>query len=449
MWRGGLRYGRPLATGQPCKWQYQQALPQGCLVSVAWKSSESEAPRPKRTPTKKAPDAAASKKKTTGVSLPMGFPQGDDLRHWLMTADVFTTETPSRQAPTKKQDVTDRKPGSRAARDPFAEKLEQLQKAKDEERTILVINSASPNLLESDFYRLANQGRHVDGWAVGISKVTQARHPITMENQGQYFLFFETRAAATAYAEKLRTRAYEARRTLLPDDEWGRIFSSWRNPIAEPTRDHPTLSSSSSSSSFPPSWSSSSSSSSSLPADDSAPPPPQAGEFTILTPTFPLYYTLHSANEARALLAEGGGSSSASPSLRRHLSNWARQTDANRVVFRTEDRLTKVTEDWLRGLVERDGRERNLAWRLAGGPMAIRPIRASVGRAGRDVSVETEEDGEDEDEGDEGTERALGFSAFEMSFVDAAEARRFVRAWHRRVLQVGEHAFGVDVSGMW
>src|SRR4051812_22389934 len=124
MWRGGLRYGRPLATGQPCKLQCQQGLPRGCLVSVAWNSSESELPRPKRKPIKKIPDGTTSKKRT-GVSLPMGFPQGDDLRHWLMTADVFTAETPTQEAQTR-QHVTDRKPASRA-HDPYAEKLEQLQ----------------------------------------------------------------------------------------------------------------------------------------------------------------------------------------------------------------------------------------------------------------------------------------------------------------------------------
>lgn len=90
----------------------------------------------------------------------MGFPQGDDLKHWLTTADVFATaDTPGGPPPVD----------GRGA-DPYSEKLRQIRQSKDEERTILVLNSASPNLLESDFYRLANQGRHVDGWAVGISK---------------------------------------------------------------------------------------------------------------------------------------------------------------------------------------------------------------------------------------------------------------------------------------
>jgi hypothetical protein len=36
--------------------------------------------------------------------------------------------------------------------------------------TVLVLSNASRSLLESDFYRLAPQGQHVDGWAGAITK---------------------------------------------------------------------------------------------------------------------------------------------------------------------------------------------------------------------------------------------------------------------------------------
>ncbi len=35
---------------------------------------------------------------------------------------------------------------------------------------MLVVKGASKSLLESDFYRLAPQGQHLDGWAGGIHK---------------------------------------------------------------------------------------------------------------------------------------------------------------------------------------------------------------------------------------------------------------------------------------
>jgi hypothetical protein len=36
--------------------------------------------------------------------------------------------------------------------------------------TVLVLNGASKSLVESDFYRLARQGQHLDGWASSILK---------------------------------------------------------------------------------------------------------------------------------------------------------------------------------------------------------------------------------------------------------------------------------------
>jgi hypothetical protein len=34
--------------------------------------------------------------------------------------------------------------------------------------TLLVLSGASKSLLESDFYRLARQGKHLDNWAIGL-----------------------------------------------------------------------------------------------------------------------------------------------------------------------------------------------------------------------------------------------------------------------------------------
>ncbi|KAL2175735.1 uncharacterized protein P884DRAFT_227867 [Thermothelomyces heterothallicus CBS 202.75] len=76
------------------------------------------------------------------------------------------------------------------------------------EKTVLVLCSLSRSLAESDFYRWAPQGRHVAGWAGGISKVVQAVSATTREPRGQYFLFFDTRSAAEACAAQL-DRVYD------------------------------------------------------------------------------------------------------------------------------------------------------------------------------------------------------------------------------------------------
>lgn len=54
----------------------------------------------------------------------------------------------------------------------FENAVEEEKKSKDPDAgaTVLVLNNASRSLVESDFYRLAPQGKHVEGWAGGITK---------------------------------------------------------------------------------------------------------------------------------------------------------------------------------------------------------------------------------------------------------------------------------------
>ncbi|KAL2200476.1 hypothetical protein P885DRAFT_66158 [Corynascus similis CBS 632.67] len=91
------------------------------------------------------------------------------------------------------------------------------------DKTVLILSSMSRSLVESDFYRWAPQGRHVAGWAGGISKVVQAITTTTREPRGQYFLFFDTRSAAEACEVQLN-RVYEL--TRAADNtvcDWNRI----------------------------------------------------------------------------------------------------------------------------------------------------------------------------------------------------------------------------------
>ena len=61
--------------------------------------------------------------------------------------------------------------------DPDARDLRTLVRLADINLTVLVLNAASASLLESDFFRLSPQGRHVDGWARGIVKGTSLFSP--------------------------------------------------------------------------------------------------------------------------------------------------------------------------------------------------------------------------------------------------------------------------------
>ena len=45
--------------------------------------------------------------------------------------------------------------------------------------SVLVLSTASKSLLESDFYRLGRQAKHLDGWASGIVKGTKLKPPFS------------------------------------------------------------------------------------------------------------------------------------------------------------------------------------------------------------------------------------------------------------------------------
>ncbi|KAK4217838.1 hypothetical protein QBC37DRAFT_414055 [Rhypophila decipiens] len=81
----------------------------------------------------------------------------------------------------------------------------------------LVLQSASIFLVESDFYRLASQGRHVDGWVHGLSRVIQARSPVTLQPQGKYFLFFDKAASAQAYLQNVLELHAKVRKLAVKD----------------------------------------------------------------------------------------------------------------------------------------------------------------------------------------------------------------------------------------
>ncbi|KAK0735794.1 hypothetical protein B0T21DRAFT_192185 [Apiosordaria backusii] len=80
--------------------------------------------------------------------------------------------------------------------------------------TVLIL-SAPRDLLESDFYRVAPQGQHVQGWTSGPDKVIQSRSQTTLTPQELYYLFFPSRPSATYYLSILKHQHSLARTTLL------------------------------------------------------------------------------------------------------------------------------------------------------------------------------------------------------------------------------------------
>lgn len=78
--------------------------------------------------------------------------------------------------------------------------------------TVLVLSGLSNSLIDSDFYRILPETKHIEGWAGGLVKVVQARDALSHEPVGRYFLMFHSRPAADAYkAELLRLHSLSKR----------------------------------------------------------------------------------------------------------------------------------------------------------------------------------------------------------------------------------------------
>lgn len=115
---------------------------------------------------------------------------------------------------------------------------------------------------------------------------------------------------------------------------------------------------------------------------------------------------------------------------------------------------SQLTLDEMRAVVEADGKERNLAWKL----------RDTWGNGGISVSLhgspprripernEAEDDREAPRWGGHKPRPENFFTRFFLSFQTVHDARRFIRAWHRRPLNINEEdqrACIVNTSLIW
>ncbi|KAJ0167378.1 hypothetical protein CTA2_2946 [Colletotrichum tanaceti] len=265
---------------------------------------------------------------------------------------------------------------------------------------MLILSNASPNLQESDFYRIGPQGHHLDGWSSSIRKVMQAYDYSTLEPMGRYFILFDSYAAAASYQMEAQRRHAAVRRSLL-------------YPAAPLT----------------------SRSASNAEAGGSA-----SSIFTLSPPSrAPLslhIYKLDRATEARlgTFSIQGLLSMTPEPPPR-----------ANSHVILSVDGGTidqRMLTYWLR----RDARERNLGWPV----QHMRPYFApkvdsraiapgdspdadeSEWRYGDDDAPPPLVDSEGQQRGGGVPDENASSARFVLSFPDVHEARRFVRAWHKK-----------------
>ncbi|TDZ15486.1 hypothetical protein Cob_v011620 [Colletotrichum orbiculare MAFF 240422] len=260
---------------------------------------------------------------------------------------------------------------------------------------LLILSNASANLAESDFYRVGPQGQHLDGWSASIRKVLQAYDYNNLQPMGRYFILFDSHVAAASYQAEAQRRHTLARRAL----------ASPAAPIAVNPE-------------------------SALRNDQI---------FTLAPPSkAPLslhLYKLNKATETRLQTFNIQGLLSMTPDP-------PPRAGSHVVLSLAGGTLDQRTlTQWIR----RDARDRNLGWPV----QHLRPyFPPKVNRRRVAEAVVAEHDFERTDDsppppppssepassrGDPGDETARSM-IFVLSFPDVHEARRFVRAWHRKEL---------------
>ncbi|KAF6822790.1 hypothetical protein CMUS01_10950 [Colletotrichum musicola] len=258
-----------------------------------------------------------------------------------------------------------------------------------ERPAMLILSNASPNLTESDFYRIGPQGQHLDGWSASIRKVVQAYDHGSLAPLDRYFILFDSYPAAASYQKEARRR-----HNLV-----SRAVESPASAIA--------------------------------PAE---PDPQQV--FTLAPPSkAPLnlhMYKLNRATEARLQNFSIQGLLSMTPdpppragsqvivSLeggtldQRSLSQWIRSDARARNLGWPVQHMRAyfpMSADRRRQLTEAEDSPENYEWDEDSAPAVMSPEQQRA----RDPTDETAKSGR-----------------FVLSFPDAHEARRFVRAWHRK-----------------
>ncbi|KAK7743125.1 hypothetical protein SLS53_004210 [Cytospora paraplurivora] len=308
--------------------------------------------------------------------------------------------------------------------------------------TVVVISGTSPSLIETDFFRIAPEGKHVEGWAGGLVKVVQARDSITFEPLGQYYLMFHSRPSALAYVDEVKRLHTLSRKLLHAPAASGREVA--KGPLDQaPASPQPFL------------------------TDEE-----QAAvrSFTLLSPSLPPNISVRLWNTRLVQdIAARSNIADVVETLRPEAATPAKvllKINSAAGGGPGEDPGGLTTDElWL--TLRDDGRERSAPWVLANlsrGIMPVKPVFSSASSGGirvksEPVTVPASSELDEEFYDDEGVggepvagqlpssaaaaaERKLGggadrherFSRFILTFTQPAIARRFVRCWHKRAI---------------
>ena len=268
--------------------------------------------------------------------------------------------------------------------------------------TVLVFSCASRTLALSDFIRLSPHGKHIEGWTSGIVRVIPGRNPSTLERTNHYFLVFSTSAAAAGYAENI-SRIHALARKWMPQRPQDIGVPTPGVEIGKHGEDVGAL----------------------------------VRSYTLLPNTQQKVFMRRLQKPYRPAMArvvETGA-------YHNVLAQEKDRPGENLVLFQLDEGLMSGRD--LMKFIEADGRRRNLNWRLEGN--AEGDIKQYGGGGKNDASRSEEEWADEEGEENSGEKRerrrrrsvesASVFPRHIVRFRDAVEAKRFVRAWHTRILE--------------
>lgn len=306
--------------------------------------------------------------------------------------------------------------------------------------TVVVISGTSPSLIDTDFYRIAPDGQHVEGWAGGLVKVIQAHDSISYEPLGQYYLMFYSRPSALAYVDEVR-RLHELSRRMLhaPADSGREVAKGPRDQA--PASPQPFL------------------------TDEER---AAVRSFTLYPPHIPPTVSVRMWNtELVRELAAKSDIADVLPTLRPEAGTPARVLlKLTSPDGRHGEGLGGLTADELWLTLRDDGRERSAPWVLANLSEGIMPVKPRFGSKPDKITVRAEpvpvplepavgDDGDEDGalQGEHGggsgpvvgsrppaprggasVDRNERFRRFVLTFTQPAIARRFVRCWHKRVV---------------
>ncbi|PSS00620.1 hypothetical protein BD289DRAFT_423509 [Coniella lustricola] len=220
--------------------------------------------------------------------------------------------------------------------------------------TVVIISGLSNTLVDSDFYRIIPEGRHVEGWAGGLVKCVQARHSLTYEPLGQYYLMFHSRPSAEAFVKEVQRLHHLSRRLLTIQKAKAGISSS----------------------------------SSSSPDRPSAPPPLTEAEyaavqsFTLFPPRITPKIHIHMwGTKLIAQLAQRNNIADVVQALKPEAETPAKVLLLFNSGSATPAEGLTVAELWL--TLRDDGRERGVPWAMINLKDGIRPVRLGYYRTSR------------------------------------------------------------------